>query len=438
MAEEKQRVAPCSYVLYYIVLFFAYWFGSNRFDVDGDGDFDPEDVQAYLADKGFVKKNFKQSRTGRAKAKKAKAKSKAAVKDVTAGSSPQGQSKPKSTDSGGDGEVGIEDFIASKVDGEAAEMEMMENLIEKQQVPWFMTFECMAVFFLWFVFAIKDGLTSEGDPLQAKAGLDSIAPGMTVLQWAGANCEDYSKQVWRWVTYQFTHVGAMHALMNVFLCVMLGIPLEGLHGHWRTAVMFNVGVLGGALCYMLTDAHTAVVGCSGGCYALIGIHFADLIMNWRQKKFRIPTIIFLVLLVSVDVFSYVMSLSEENSSHAAHIGGAVSGLIIGVLVCRNLKMYWHEKVLMAMLFVLGLGLVGFSFFWIFSAQGGPINIFEMAGGENGYCWVRQVYLPSVDESQWLCVRCGTQSCIDLWEQQKYLETVSMVVCQEKTWYYDGR
>ena len=28
------------------VLFFAFWFGSARFDMDGDGDFDPEDVQA--------------------------------------------------------------------------------------------------------------------------------------------------------------------------------------------------------------------------------------------------------------------------------------------------------------------------------------------------------------------------------------------------------
>lgn len=52
MAEQDDKVKPAkvAYVIYYVVLFFAYWFGASRFDVDGDGDFDPEDVEAYLED----------------------------------------------------------------------------------------------------------------------------------------------------------------------------------------------------------------------------------------------------------------------------------------------------------------------------------------------------------------------------------------------------
>jgi len=315
---------------------------------------------------------------------------------------------------------------------------MMANLIEKQQVPWFITLECLVCFGLWFFFAIKGGVNSDADPLQIKAGLDNIAPEMTDLRWAGPNCEDYRVQPWRWLSYQFTHVGAMHVLMNIFLCMMLGIPLEGLHGALRMVLMFNVGVLGGSFFYFLTDGHTAVVGCSGGCYALIGIHVADLIMNWKQKKFRLPTLVFLFLLVAVDVFSYAMSLSSENASHAAHIGGGIAGVIIGVLICKNLKMYRHEKVLMVILFFLGLGLAAFSLYWIFSAETGPLNMIEKSEGQTGYCWVRQVYLPSVDETQWLCVRCGTTKCIEEWSAQKYLETVSLLVCKDKGWYFDGR
>jgi len=163
--------------------------------------------------------------------------------------------------------------------------------------------------------------------------LDSFAPEMTDLRLAGPECQDYRAQVWRWLTYQFTHVGASHVLMNVFLNIVLGIPLEGMHKWWRLAIMFNFGVFGGACCYFVTDAHTPVVGCSGGCYALIGIHIADQVMNWRQKRFRIPVIAMLFLLVGIDVLTYAMSTDDGSKSHAAHVGGAIAGLIIGVLAC---------------------------------------------------------------------------------------------------------
>lgn len=103
-----------------------------------------------------------------------------------------------------------------------------------------------------------------------------------MLRLAGDSCEDLRAQVWRWWTYQFTHVGAVHVMMNAALNVVLGIPLELMHGSLRVALMFNIGVVGGAMCYSVNDAHTVVVGCSGGCYALIGTHIADLLMNWRS------------------------------------------------------------------------------------------------------------------------------------------------------------
>lgn len=50
-----QKISSCTYALYYLVLFFSYWFGgSKRFDVDGDGGFDVDDVQAFLAEQGIV------------------------------------------------------------------------------------------------------------------------------------------------------------------------------------------------------------------------------------------------------------------------------------------------------------------------------------------------------------------------------------------------
>merc|ERR1719210_44468 len=72
--------------------------------------------------------------------------------------------------------------------------------------------------------------------------------------------------------------------MNCLLALIFGISLEGFHGPIRMFIMFNSGVLGGACCYLVSDVHTRVVGMSGGCYALLGMHFGDLIINFHEES----------------------------------------------------------------------------------------------------------------------------------------------------------
>jgi len=291
---------------------------------------------------------------------------------------------------------------------------------------------------LWFIMAIVQSGKYNSALLETKAGFDSFAEDMTDLRLAGPLCEDYRSQIWRWLTYQFTHVGAWHVLQNVFLNVMLGIPLEAIHGWWRTAIMFNVGVFGGACFYFIADAHTAVVGCSGGCYAVIGIHIADVIMNWSQKKFRLPTVAMISCLVGIDLLTYALSTDDGSKSHAAHVGGAIAGLIIGVLVCKNTHVKAHERVVAGVLAVFGAVLVAFSLGWMGAQHDGPLNIFEAAGGESGWCWVRQIYNAAYDATSWLCVRCGTSDCISRWNQESQIMSVSTSVCDTQGYYHDGR
>merc|ERR1719210_934300 len=72
--------------------------------------------------------------------------------------------------------------------------------------------------------------------------------------------------------------------MNCLLALIFGISLEGFHGPIRMFIMFNVGVFGGACCYFVSDVHTRVVGMSGGCYALVGMHFGDVLMNFHEQR----------------------------------------------------------------------------------------------------------------------------------------------------------
>lgn len=448
--DNEKRANGISYVLFYVVLFFAYWFGSRQFDKDGDGDFDPDDVQAYLAEKGFLSrkkapqgKGDKASKRSQPRAKEKQTTNQevgdaaegatADGKDVAEGDSPENGAKMGGSisffDRDGDGDVDLTDMLESKVEGGMAQEDtILKEMQQGRLIPWFIIFECLAVLLLWLSFALKTSSEKGSDPLNLKAGLDDLAESMTDLRLSGPNCEDYRPQAWRWWTYQFTHVGASHALMNCFLAIMLGVPLEGAHGHIRLIIMFNIGVFGGACMHFVNDAHTVVVGCSGGCYALIGIHIGDLVMNWSQKKYRIPTLVFLAILVGMDVGSYLLSMSSEHSSHSAHMGGGIAGVIIGCIVCKNLKSAWYEKYVVAVLAVVGIALTGLCMAWLFIAEAGPLNFWEFQAGETGWCWWRQVWNPEIDEVKWSCVRCGTLDCIDKVKEQLYLKNVSLEVC----------
>jgi len=401
----------CAYAGYYFILFFAFWFGAARFDVDGDGDFDPSDVQAYLSNKGSISNNNKRTpRTAQAKAKAAPAPK--AVVAVVSGVE-AGASAIDKWDKDGDGDVDLHDLLGAQVEGSVAqEDEAINNLMVKHIPPYFIIFECTAVLLAWIIGAAIYKGKHNTNFLSTKGGMDTISDHMFDLRWSNSECEDLRPQIWRWLCYQFTHVGLSHVAMNVLLNNMLGIPLEGFHGWWRLAIMYNVGVFGGAMCYYLTDAHATVVGCSGGCYALIGIHFADLIMNWSQKKFRFPTITLLFLLVTLDIVNVVFT-QDKGTSHAAHVGGCLAGLIIGVIFCKSMKVKAYKKFIAIGLAILGAGLIIFALVWIGVNNGGPLNIFE--AGNDPYCATFQFYDPAivvVNPPKMVCVACGNAVCMD--------------------------
>mmetsp|Transcript_18398 Transcript_18398/g.52759 ORF Transcript_18398/g.52759 Transcript_18398/m.52759 type:complete len:520 (-) Transcript_18398:180-1739(-) len=472
-------ISCCAYTLFYSILFLAYWFGSSRFDVDGDGDFDPSDVQAFLQDKGlFLQKNYARSETmksrtriaGRSKTNMSgtttspamqeetstlqaaqpteKPSEVAADEQVEASEEPEdqegktgmdgrGSSSGGFFDRDGDGQVDARDLLFTKVEGgEAQEDVAMKALATGQIVPMFIIGECIVCFFLWCIWAIILSADGRGDMFAQKAGFDSFFEKGTDLRLYGSECENYRPQVWRWLTYQWTHVGAQHVLMNVFLNVMLGIPLEGVHGHLRLAAMFNAGVVGGAFANFWLDGHVAVVGCSGGCYSLIGIHVADLIMNWSQKKFRLPTFVLLAVLITSDVASNLASHSEDVS-HAAHIGGAFMGLLIGICIGKNMVWKTHERVFFIVAIIFGLAYSIFSLVWLFTQDKGPQNIFDVASDQPGWCWTAQVFNQSFMEDSYQCVSCFSESCVAHWKTCESVLSVDREnICEQIGYFFE--
>nr|KAF6294898.1 rhomboid like 1 [Pipistrellus kuhlii] len=85
-------------------------------------------------------------------------------------------------------------------------------------------------------------------------------------------------RAWRFLTYMFMHVGLEQLGFNALLQLMIGVPLEMVHGLLRISLLYLAGVLAGSLTVSITDMRAPVVGGSGGVYALCSAHLANVVM----------------------------------------------------------------------------------------------------------------------------------------------------------------
>lgn len=85
-------------------------------------------------------------------------------------------------------------------------------------------------------------------------------------------------EMWRFLTYQFIHIGLYHILFNTLMQLILGIPLEMVHKWYRVGIVYSVGVIAGSLGSSLSDPATFLAGASGGVYALIAAHLATVVL----------------------------------------------------------------------------------------------------------------------------------------------------------------
>ena len=65
---------------------------------------------------------------------------------------------------------------------------------------------------------------------------------------------------------EMLHQGYVHLAGNVAMQLIFGLPVEYIHGPLRLALIYEAGVVAGALTCALFDPYSVVVGASGGVY----------------------------------------------------------------------------------------------------------------------------------------------------------------------------
>ncbi|XP_049440353.1 rhomboid-related protein 2 isoform X1 [Epinephelus fuscoguttatus] len=171
------------------------------------------------------------------------------------------------------------------------------------------------------------------------------------------------QQAWRFISYMFVHAGVEHIVGNLVMQLLVGIPLELVHKGFEVGMVYLAGVLAGSLASSIFDPLSALVGASGGVYALIGGYFMNAVVNFREMipvlgVFRILAIVifgmlscmfpayFVIFLTAVITLKILFSpvatdfgfafyrrfVSDDAGmkvSFVAHFAGIVAGMTIG-------------------------------------------------------------------------------------------------------------
>ncbi|RWS28714.1 rhomboid-related protein 2-like protein [Leptotrombidium deliense] len=174
-------------------------------------------------------------------------------------------------------------------------------------------------------------------------------------------------QFWRYITYMFIHAGFVHLFFNVLIQMLIGVPLELVHKWWRIGLVYLGGVLAGSLGASISDPNTYLAGASGGVYALIAAHVSNVIINWSEMEFNWVRLIALLVFggtdVGVAVYDRYYGETKNRTSYAAHIAGAVGGLLIGIVILRNLRVRKWERLVGWFAFLFYVILMAFLLIW---------------------------------------------------------------------------
>ncbi len=140
-----------------------------------------------------------------------------------------------------------------------------------------------------------------------------------------------SGEWWRLLTNVFVHGGIIHIGFNMWCLWYLGALAESLYGRWTYAAIYLICGVGASLTSVAWHPGTPSVGASGAIFGLAGA----LLAAFKLGEFSVPRAALSGTLRSLGVFVFynlVFGAAMPGIDNAAHIGGLLTGLIVGALI----------------------------------------------------------------------------------------------------------
>lgn len=171
--------------------------------------------------------------------------------------------------------------------------------------------------------------------LMIVSGVNILLPDSeSLIKW-GANFRPVTLngEWWRLLTSCFLHIGVIHLLLNMYALLYIGLLLEPYLGKARFSTAYLLTGIISSVTSLWWHEYTVSAGASGAIFGMYGVFLAMLTTNLIEKSAR------KALLTSIAVFVGYNLLNglKGGIDNAAHIGGLVSGLIIGYTFIPALK-----------------------------------------------------------------------------------------------------
>ena len=137
-------------------------------------------------------------------------------------------------------------------------------------------------------------------------------------------------EVWRLVTANFLHAGIAHLAVNGFALAAIGPAVEQLYGRaWFVAIFVVGGTFGfGASTLFVTRPS---LGASAGLFALLGVLLGFPIRARERIRPAARRAMMREILV-VAALNLALGLMVPFIDNAAHVGGFVTGVALGLLI----------------------------------------------------------------------------------------------------------
>lgn len=138
---------------------------------------------------------------------------------------------------------------------------------------------------------------------------------------------------WRLLSNVFIHIGVIHLVMNMYALLFIGAMLEPRIGSLRFGVAYLMTGVFASLTSLWWHPLTLSAGASGAIFGMYGLFLAMLTTNLIEKEARKS------LLSSIGIFVlYNLAFGMRGGvDNAAHIGGLISGALIGYAYYFSLR-----------------------------------------------------------------------------------------------------
>ncbi len=143
---------------------------------------------------------------------------------------------------------------------------------------------------------------------------------------------------YRLITAIFLHGDIQHLLGNMIMLFYVGDMLENELGHKKFAILYFVAGIAGSLSSLamqyveLMDKGKAVasIGASGALFGVMGAYLYVLFVN--RKGGAKNSFIKVLFVVCYSLYGGMIATNVDN---AAHVGGLIAGLILGIILYRR-------------------------------------------------------------------------------------------------------